>query len=160
MGRIADERRRAVRSAGRRLDDGPVRPEGCSDGRVDALSRRFTDHCFRRRREHALLWPGRHWIRRRNLLRCAVVVPSYVGEIATPTTRGTLGFIFQLMMSLGVLVSSAKGVFGLDWRWFSGTAAAAPLVAFFAVFFIPESPYHLLKRGVCGNNLKIFHSKI
>lgn len=76
---------------------------------------------------------------------CAVA-PCYIGEIATPNVRGTVGFFFSTNIGLGILFTSLLGL-GLDWRWISGLCAITPLVLFTILYPVPESPYFLVKNG-------------
>lgn len=76
----------------------------------------------------------------------SVVAPSYVGEISIPSVRGLLGFSFQLMVVLGILVVSLFGL-GLDWRLISAIEAVFPFIFLVSVLYIPESPYYSVKKG-------------
>lgn len=71
----------------------------------------------------------------------------YLGEFATPPLRGALGFAFQLMLVLGILITSIFGL-GVDWRLTSAIMAVFPVVFLLSMIYIPESPYHLMKKGM------------
>ena len=67
-------------------------------------------------------------------------------EITMPTLRGLLGMFFSSMLCAGILVTSLLG--WLNWRVISGISAFDPFVLLVAMFFVPESPYHLIKIGL------------
>lgn len=75
------------------------------------------------------------------------VLPSYVGDIAEDKNRGSLGSILGVSNCCGVLFMYVLGPF-VSVRIFS-LVNLIPPVAFYAVFgfFVPQSPYDLLKRG-------------
>jgi SP family facilitated glucose transporter-like MFS transporter 8 len=60
--------------------------------------------------------------------------------------RGLLGFSFQLMVVLGILVVSLFGL-GLDWRLISAIEAVFPVILLLSMIYVPESPYYLTKKG-------------
>lgn len=75
-----------------------------------------------------------------------VAAPTYTGEIAQASIRGTLGSYFQLMMVIGILfvyiIGSYVSVFVLNL-----ISATIPLI-FGAIFvFMPESPTYLIATG-------------
>lgn len=75
-----------------------------------------------------------------------VAAPTYTGEIAQSSIRGTLGSYFQLMMVIGILfvyiIGSYVSVFVLNL-----VSAVIPLI-FGAIFvFMPESPTYLISKG-------------
>lgn len=75
-----------------------------------------------------------------------VAAPTYTGEIAQSSIRGTLGSYFQLMMVIGILlvycIGSYVSVFVLNL-----ICAVIPLI-FGAIFvFMPESPTYLVAVG-------------
>ncbi len=68
------------------------------------------------------------------------------GEISTPTMRGVVGMFFSIGLGFGVFVASL--LVWLDWRWISGFLGIQPLFLVAAMFFVPESPFFLVKRGI------------
>ena len=68
-----------------------------------------------------------------------------IGEIAVPSIRGLLGMFFSSSLCCGILVSSLMG--WLNWRLISAISAIYPLILLAAMFFVPESPYYLIKAG-------------
>lgn len=76
-----------------------------------------------------------------------VVVPVYLGEIAPPTLRGTLGTCTQFAMTIGILIS---GLVAFPWanaaRW-RYIFAVTPVLCIIQIFLSPlllESPRWLL----------------
>lgn len=74
------------------------------------------------------------------------VVPMYCGEIAETSVRGTLGSFLQLFIVVGLLYSYAIGPY-VSYTVFWILCAIIPIAFFACFFFMPESPYHLLKIG-------------
>jgi sugar porter (SP) family MFS transporter len=77
-------------------------------------------------------------------------VPVYISEVSPPETRGWTVSLFQLAITLGILlayvVDFAFARFQ-GWRWMFGIAIV-PAVAFgLGMLFLPESPRWLAKRG-------------
>lgn len=68
-----------------------------------------------------------------------------------PSLRGLLGMFFSSLLCAGILVTSLTG--WLNWRLISGIAAVHPIILFVAMFFVPESPYHLIKTGVVHHSM-------
>jgi len=76
----------------------------------------------------------------------SVVSPSYIGEISTPVMQGFLGIFFQLSICAGILLTSVMGI-SLHWRLLAAILEIFPLILVMAMMFVPESPYHLVKKG-------------
>ncbi|XP_012287766.1 facilitated trehalose transporter Tret1 [Orussus abietinus] len=75
-----------------------------------------------------------------------VLVPSYVAEIAEPSARGTLGAMFQLLISIGIVLTFVTG-YVLS---YTGLAIVCGVVEvlFLATFsWMPESPVWLVGQG-------------
>ncbi|XP_058798228.1 facilitated trehalose transporter Tret1 isoform X2 [Phymastichus coffea] len=75
-----------------------------------------------------------------------VTAPMYTAEIAESSIRGTLGSYFQLMLTVGILVSYGLGP-AISMFYLSLVSAAIPLVFFCVFFFMPETPIYYLKKG-------------
>lgn len=79
----------------------------------------------------------------------SVLVPIYLGELAPPTLRGTLGTLTQFALVVGILVSDFFAFpFATESKWrvlFSVTAFTAFLQLFCAPWLL-ESPRWLLSR--------------
>lgn len=83
------------------------------------------------------------------------VVPLYLSETAPPAIRGSMGTLFQLMITIGIFLISLSNVFIA--RTFSSPSTALPLMflsitffaalMFFGGFILPESPRWLMLRG-------------
>lgn len=77
-------------------------------------------------------------------------VPVYISEVAPPDARGWTVSIFQLAITLGILLaylvdyafSSIQG-----WRWMFGLAVLPAGIFALGMMFLPESPRWLAKRG-------------
>jgi len=74
-----------------------------------------------------------------------ILCPTYVAEISTPNNRGFLGSMVQIMVTIGVLQVIAVGAYP-SWRWLTIACLAMCLLWVSLIFFIPESPVHLISR--------------
>lgn len=84
----------------------------------------------------------------------SLVGPLYISETAPQDVRGSLGFLNQLMITLGILLAYvvnaffAPSLFGIiGWRWMLGFAAVPATVLGIGMFFLPESPRWLVEHG-------------
>ena len=79
----------------------------------------------------------------------SVLVPIYLGELAPPTLRGTLGTLTQFCLVIGIFVSDLLAFpFAKEHGWrilFSVTAISA-IIQLFCLPFLIESPRWLLSR--------------
>ncbi|CAG9836629.1 unnamed protein product [Diabrotica balteata] len=85
-------------------------------------------------------------------------MPMYIGEISDNETRGTLGSFMQLFAVLGLLFSYALGPF-ISIKVFNTILLCIPgifMILFF--FFIPESPYYLIKVEKWKKRLQLFQN--
>ncbi|KOC68302.1 Facilitated trehalose transporter Tret1 [Habropoda laboriosa] len=74
-----------------------------------------------------------------------VVGPTYISEIAEVSTRGTLGALFQLFLTLGIFLAFVLGSV-LNYTTFA-IVCAGIIVAFLATFYwMPESPVWLVTQ--------------
>jgi SP family galactose:H+ symporter-like MFS transporter len=77
-------------------------------------------------------------------------VPVYLSEVAPPHARGWVVSLFQLAVTIGIVVAyltdyafaSVEG-----WRWKLGLAVAPALVFGTGMFFLPETPRWLIRGG-------------
>lgn len=80
----------------------------------------------------------------------SVLVPVYLSELAPPHLRGRLAGLNQLMISSGILLAYlvSLGLGGLGaWRWMFGLAAVPSILFLVGVYFQPESPRWLIRKG-------------
>ena len=79
-----------------------------------------------------------------------VIVPMYIAEIAPPQIRGTLAALFQLAITLGIvlayLVNYALAA-AEAWRWMLGLGAVPAIVLGVGMILLPDSP-----RWLVGQN--------
>ncbi|WP_027955783.1 sugar porter family MFS transporter [Halobacillus kuroshimensis] len=78
------------------------------------------------------------------------IVPVYLSEMAPTDSRGALGSLNQLMITIGIVLAylvnyAFSPVEG--WRWMLGLAAVPAVVLAVGVMFMPESPKWLLKQN-------------
>ena len=93
----------------------------------------------------------------------SVIAPTYIAEVSPAHVRGRLGSMQQLAIVLGIfasllvdawLANVAGGAaqplwMGLDaWRWMFIVAVIPALVYGVLVFGVPESPRHLVAKGL------------
>lgn len=76
-----------------------------------------------------------------------VAAPLYTSEIAENEIRGTLGSYFQLMLTVGILISYILGAAIENMMTLSIISAVVPLIFFAVFFFMPETPVYYLKKG-------------
>ncbi|GMH02661.1 hypothetical protein Nepgr_004500 [Nepenthes gracilis] len=74
------------------------------------------------------------------------VVPVYIAEIAPMDVRGALTTLNQVMICAGVSVAYILGVV-LTWRALALTGLVPCALLILGLFFIPESPRWLAKKG-------------
>lgn len=76
----------------------------------------------------------------------SVIAPIYVGEISSPSIRGALGTLFQIMVVLGIFVMYAIGTV-LSWRTLAILSSVGPWLVAGFVFFLKDSPTSYMMRG-------------
>ncbi|MFH1453157.1 MAG: sugar porter family MFS transporter [Armatimonadota bacterium] len=91
------------------------------------------------------------------------IVPLYLSETAPAKIRGSMGTLFQLMITIGIFLISVTNVFIV--RIFLNPATSLPLmfltITLFAIFMfvgtflIPESPRWLMLKGKKDETLKV-----
>ncbi len=77
-------------------------------------------------------------------------VPVYLSEVAPPQARGWVVSLFQLAVTVGIVVAyltdyAFAGSEG--WRWMLGLAVVPALVFGTGMFFLPETPRWLIRGG-------------
>lgn len=93
----------------------------------------------------------------------SVIVPIYLGELAPPTLRGTLGTLTQFSMVIGILASNLLSFPWADegsWRLLFGVSAALAACQILASPFIFESPRWLLARDENSFNARLVIKKL
>jgi len=90
----------------------------------------------------------------------SAIAPMYISEIAPPSKRGSLVSMYQLFIVTGILVSYLinyllSGTVENNWRWMFMTGAIPSVIFFVMLFFIPESPRFLCKKGKSHKALNI-----
>ncbi|XP_011158174.1 facilitated trehalose transporter Tret1 isoform X2 [Solenopsis invicta] len=76
-----------------------------------------------------------------------VAAPLYTAEIAEKEIRGALGTYFQLMLTIGILISYILGAVIENMFTLSIISAVIPLIFFVAFIFMPETPVYYLKKN-------------
>ena len=92
------------------------------------------------------------------------VVPLYIAEISPTKMRGTLVFLFQFMITVGILASYlSDSAFANDtnyesWRpmFYIGVIPASILLI--GAFYLPETPRWLMKKGKEEESRKILET--
>ncbi|HET7270759.1 MAG TPA: MFS transporter [Rubrobacter sp.] len=73
----------------------------------------------------------------------SALVPSYISESAPTDVRGSLSALFQLAITIGILVAylvNAAFASSGSWRWPLGLAFVPALVLLVGMYFLPETP--------------------
>jgi sugar porter (SP) family MFS transporter len=89
-------------------------------------------------------------------------VPLYIAEISPAKIRGRLVSLFQLMITLGILVSYLSDLFFADdanpdcWRPMFYIGVAPAIILFAGMWFLPETPCWLLLKGRENESRKAF----
>ena len=81
-------------------------------------------------------------------------VPVYISEVSPPASRGWTVSLFQLSITVGILLAYIAG-YALaaieGWRWMFGLAIIPAVVFGLGMLFLPESPRWLVKQGKIGD---------
>jgi len=84
----------------------------------------------------------------------STVIPMYVSEMSPKSIRGSLGVLFQLAITIGLLVAFLvdlafeKASHQVnDWRYALGTQSALSIALFTLMLILPESPRWLIAQG-------------
>ncbi|MCX6970956.1 MAG: sugar porter family MFS transporter [Verrucomicrobia bacterium] len=93
--------------------------------------------------------------------------PLYLSEIAPRTVRGSMISMYQLMITIGIVLAFLSdtwlasyatfgGVTGGHWRVMLGIIAIPAAVMFTGVLFLPESPRWLFLKGFKEHAVNVF----
>ncbi|HLF35631.1 MAG TPA: sugar porter family MFS transporter [Cyclobacteriaceae bacterium] len=80
-------------------------------------------------------------------------VPLYIAEISPTKTRGALVSSFQLMITIGIVVSYFSDLAFADdanpesWRWMFFVGVFPAIILFIGMIFLPETPRFLIGVG-------------
>jgi sugar porter (SP) family MFS transporter len=80
----------------------------------------------------------------------SALVPSYISESAPTDVRGSLSSLFQLAITIGILVAylvNAAFAPADIWRWPLALAVIPAVVLFVGMYFMPETPRWLVSKG-------------
>jgi len=69
----------------------------------------------------------------------------YISEIAETSIRGTLGTLFQLLLTVGILFVYIVGSM-VSWTTLSMMCLVVPILLFVGMLMLPETPVYLLKK--------------
>ena len=79
----------------------------------------------------------------------SALVPTYISEMSPTDIRGRLSSLFQLAITLGILLAylvdfalSSAGA----WRWMLGLASVPAALLFIGMYLVPETPRWLIKN--------------
>ncbi len=76
--------------------------------------------------------------------------PMYLAEIAPERIRGAMVSLYQLMITIGIVLAYASDLAfsgNGSWRWMLGIIAAPGALFFLGAFALPKSPRWLMMRG-------------
>ncbi len=88
-------------------------------------------------------------------------VPLYISEISPTKIRGALVSSFQLMITIGILVSYfsdhafADEANPFSWRWMFYVGVFPAIILFVGMLFLPETPRFLIGKGKDKKGRKI-----
>ena len=89
----------------------------------------------------------------------SVLSPMYVAEVSPPGKRGMLVAVYQLTITLGIIISYSINYWlhntPDNWRWMFATGIVPSVLFFTGLFFIPESPRWLFKAGFREKSLEV-----
>ena len=90
-------------------------------------------------------------------------VPLYIAEISPTKVRGTLVSMFQLMVTIGVLVSYLSDLYFADesdmtcWRPMFYVGVIPACILLIGMFFMPETPRWLMSQGRHDESIRILN---
>uniref|UniRef100_UPI00403F33B1 sugar porter family MFS transporter n=1 Tax=Lentilactobacillus hilgardii TaxID=1588 RepID=UPI00403F33B1 len=95
----------------------------------------------------------------------SALTPAYLAELADAPHRGSLGTMFQLMITAGILLAYVSNLGFLhhnllgirDWRWMLGSALIPAAILFIGSLVLPESPRYLVEKGNIDEARNVLH---
>lgn len=80
-----------------------------------------------------------------------VIVPPYINEISSRKVRGTAGAVFQLALTIGILVAQLIGLPQVaghcsGWGWGLSIVFLLPLAGIFPLVLLPNSPPQMIAK--------------
>ncbi|VVC43179.1 Sugar transporter, conserved site,Major facilitator superfamily domain,Major facilitator, sugar [Cinara cedri] len=75
-----------------------------------------------------------------------IVSPSYVGEMASISIRGSMSLVIEFTYAFGLLLSYIVG-WVADYYTLATMGAAIPIITGVLMIWLPESPYYLMMVG-------------
>ncbi len=93
--------------------------------------------------------------------------PLYIAEISPKKIRGSMVSVYQLMITLGILIAFFSNMFfattfcvegevGGHWRWMLGIIALPAALMFLGMLALPESPRWLFLKGFQDRGVNVF----
>ena len=93
--------------------------------------------------------------------------PLYISEISPRRVRGSLISMYQLMITVGIMLAfisntwlatylTFQGMTGGHWRIMLGVISIPAVIMFVGVFFLPESPRWLFLKGFKDRAVAVF----
>lgn len=88
-------------------------------------------------------------------------VPLYIAEISPTKSRGALVSSFQLMITIGIVVSYFSDLAFADesnpfsWRWMFYVGVFPAIILFVGMLFLPETPRFLIGKGKDDKGRKV-----
>ncbi|GAB2538758.1 sugar porter family MFS transporter [Rhodanobacter koreensis] len=79
--------------------------------------------------------------------------PLYLAEVAPEYIRGAMISLYQLMITIGILVAFLSDTvfsYSGNWRWMLGIIAVPGILFLLGLFVLPDSPRWLMMRGRKG----------
>lgn len=73
--------------------------------------------------------------------------PLYLAEVAPRNIRGQLIALYQLMITIGILLAFISDTLLDNWRWMLGITAIPAIVMWLSVMLLPKSPRWLMMTG-------------
>ena len=86
--------------------------------------------------------------------------PLYLAEIAPEGIRGAMISLYQLMITIGILVAFLSDTYfsySGNWRWMLGIIAIPGVLFLIGVIFLPYSPRWLMMRGRRADAERVLH---